>query len=65
MLEGTKLIQSKLPQPDTTPATINAHRLRPGWTIGAAMTLPANTAVIPRGWRQYLRFLKRLWFGNS
>ncbi|HIE86309.1 MAG TPA: hypothetical protein EYP91_05640 [Gammaproteobacteria bacterium] len=60
MLEDLKLIQSKLFQPDTTPATVNAHRLRLGWTTGAAMTLPANIAVIPQGQRQYLRFLKRL-----
>ena len=60
MLKGTKLIQSKLSQPDTAPATVNAHGLRPGWTTGAAMTVPANIAVIPQGLRQYLRFLKRL-----
>ena len=48
MLEDAKLIQSKLSQPDTVPATVNAHRLRPGWTTGGPMTLPANTAVIPQ-----------------
>jgi hypothetical protein len=49
MLKGTKLIQSKLSQPDTALATVNGHRLRPGWTTGAAMTVPANIAVIPQG----------------
>jgi hypothetical protein len=59
ILKGVKLIQSNLSRPNTTSATVNARRLRPSWTTGVKVAVPASNAVIPQGKRQYLRLLWR------